>query len=112
MNTNGLISFQRAYVDWTPQPFPLHSIVPLIAPFWDDVDIQQSGAIHYRETADSTMLERAHNLIHGAFTTAANFMPTNIFIATWDHAPGFNERSDVTEVQCNIIMLYGTYTVQ
>ena len=69
---------------------------PLIAPFWDDVDITQFGNIFYRQTSDSALLQRAHDQLHELFSFSGNFTPSTLFIATWDRVAGYAVGSQVS----------------
>lgn len=100
MNTNGILSFQQPFTDFQSRSFPFDSH-PLIAPFWGDVDLVQSGDIFYRETNDSTLLMRVHDNITATLPTEDSFVPTHLFIATWDNVPQYLGDSD--KVKCGLI---------
>ena len=101
MNTNGIISFSRGIATSTPASFPIpagsEGSLELIAPYWADVDIRpsQAGNVLYRETSDPERLSRARSDImrdprlfpEVDFST---FLPTSIFVATWDHVGYYN----------------------
>ena len=101
MNTNGVISFSRGIATSTPASFPIpagsEGSLELIAPYWADVDIRPSraGNVFYRETSDPQLLSRARSDImrdprlfpEVDFST---FLPTSIFVATWDHVGYYN----------------------
>ena len=84
VNTNGIISFQRQFTEFSPRRFPLNNLLPLIAPFWDDVDIRRFGNVFYRKTSNVTLLQRARVQLQELFPSSGNFTPTTLFIATWD----------------------------
>ena len=69
--------------------FPLPDNVPLIAPFWDNVDIERLGNISYRETSDPTLLQKANAQLQELFPSASSFTATTLFIATWDRVAEF-----------------------
>ena len=94
VNTNGHLTFRSGFLAWTPQRFPFFGS-PLIAPFWDDVDIRQFGTIFYRQTSSPTLLQRARNEIQELFPSSGNFSPTRLVIATWDRVAGFGLGSQV-----------------
>ena len=62
----------------------MNSNIPLIAPFWSDVDITRFGNIFYRETSNATFLQRARDQLQELFPSSGDFTPTTLFIATWD----------------------------
>ena len=66
-----------------PKSFPLNDLIPLIAPFWYDVDVR-FGNIFYRQTSNATLLQRARDQLQELFPSSGNFTPTTLFIATWD----------------------------
>ena len=94
VNNNGDISFTRAVTTFTPQAFPLADDLELIAPYWSDVDTRGTGNVWYRETADPDLLERAQKEIRRAFVAHENFVPTYLFVATWDHVGYYNSHTD------------------
>ena len=106
MNTNGVISFTTPVSTFTPLPFPLEGSLQLIAPYWADVDIRPSGSgnVWYRETSDPELIARARSDImrdpllfpEVDFST---FLPTSIFIATWDHVGYFNQNFDKVSIR-------------
>ena len=67
----------------------------LIAPFWDDVDIRSFGNIYYRQTSNATLLRRARDQLQESLPSSGNFIPSILFIATWDTVPGFSAGSRV-----------------
>ncbi|XP_066293398.1 sushi domain-containing protein 2-like [Branchiostoma lanceolatum] len=83
VNTNGVISLLDELWQYTPDPFPLGDGRRLIAPFWADVITWLGGHVMYRETTDSSILERATTDIITAFPELPNFHATWVFIATW-----------------------------
>ena len=77
--------------------FPLSGFnIPLIAPFWDGVNIRRFGRIFYRQTSDSALLQRAQDQLHKLFSFSANFTPSTLFIATWDRVAGYAVGSQVS----------------
>ena len=109
-----MISFTSQVCTFTPEAFPLEGSLQLIAPYWADVDTQSSGSgnVWYRETSDPELIARARSDImrdpllfpQVDFST---FLPTSIFIATWDHVGYYNQRSD--KVSIVKILVYNTF---
>lgn len=58
ISTNGLISFMSAISSYQPQTFPTSYGVPLIAPFWTDMNngAAADGWIFYRQTSEASLL--------------------------------------------------------
>lgn len=76
------------------------SELQIIAPYWADVDTSDSdtdrepGSVWYRESANAELLQKAEKSISSAFVNYENFVPTYLFIATWDHVGYFNGHTD------------------
>ena len=96
MNNNGLISFTNGVSTFTPNSFPLTGSLQLVAPFWGDVDTRGTGTVWYREITDLTspLMARARDQIRGAFVNQRSFVPTSLFIATWDRVGYYNRKTD------------------
>ena len=110
MNKNGIISFQLPFTEYKPQRFPLNNLIPLIAPFWDDVDVGRGGNIFFKETSNANLLQRARDQLQELFPSSGNFTPTTLFIATWDRVPTFVCKFQVSAYM-TIIFLF-TITTQ
>ena len=55
----------------------------MIAPYWTDVDTRVgSGRVYYRESASSSDRTRASSIVRITYST--NFIPTRVFIVTWN----------------------------
>lgn len=94
MNNNGLISFGRSVGSFIPTVVPKPDDRQLIAPFWADVDTNNrsfeiNNTVWYRETSDPALLNKAVQQIQMAFINHPNFLPTFLFIATWDEVRHF-----------------------
>ena len=105
MSTNGIISFQRPFTEFIPQRFPLNNSVPLIAPFWDDVDIRRYGNIFFRVTSNASLLQIAYNQLQKWFPSSGNFTPTTLFTATWDRVPQFAGVSQVSAYMTVLLLV-------
>lgn len=95
MNNNGILSFDEAISQFTPQSFPLGDGRMIIAPYWADVDTRGTGRVWYRETFEASLLARAKNEIRAAFINQIFFEPTTLFIATWDHVGYYSGKTDL-----------------
>ena len=96
VNNNGVISFTTTVSQYTSSPFPLSGNLQLVAPYWGDVDTRGTGTVWYREITDmgSPLLANVSDLIRSAFVGQQTFVPTSLFIATWDHVGYFISRTD------------------
>lgn len=80
--------------------FPLpNRAIPIVAPFWSDVDTRGIGAVWYRQTTDKNLLQRALMDITRDPTLFPvldlhNFSPRLALIATWDHVGYYNAQTD------------------
>ena len=106
VNTNGILSFRVPFTDFTPRMFPLPDNVPVIAPFWDNVDIERFGNISYRETTESTIRQKADAQLKELFPSAGSFTSTRLFIATWDRVAEFEGGS---QVSCLLVNDHNTW---
>lgn len=93
VNTNGVISFLGTMSTYTPSAFPLASHKRLIAPYWTDIDTGNGGDIWYRETTNTTILQKASDDIHSVFPEQFNFQASWMFIATWSDVAFFGADS-------------------
>ena len=103
VNNNGDISFNRQLGVFTPLPFPLNDSnvdLQIIAPYWADVDtsasdtVREPGSVWYRETTDPELLERAQKSVRSSFINHKTFVPTYLFIATWDQVGYYSSHTD------------------
>nr|XP_009937850.1 PREDICTED: nidogen-2 [Opisthocomus hoazin] len=99
VGTNGVISTQdfpreTQYVD---DDFPTD--FPVIAPFLADLDTSgDRGNIYYRQDDSPDVLDQAAGYIRAGFPrTAGSFVPTDVFIATWEDVGAYQELSQDTE---------------
>lgn len=88
VNSNGVLSFRRPFTATETTPFPLSSDDILIAPFWDNIDIEAAGQVLFRITNDLSLRTEIGGVINGLFVT--NFLPDSVFVATWDQVAQFN----------------------
>ena len=86
MNTNGVLSFGQPFPQYSSFGLSFNSIPsspPIIAPFWDDVDIRKGGTIYYRQDNTSQIAEQIRQDISVYFPNIGFFYPTLVFVATW-----------------------------
>ena len=64
---------------------------PIIAPFWNDIDInRRGGTLYYRQESDPVVTEQVLQDISSEFPEAEFFSPSLVFIATWDRVGEFS----------------------
>ena len=95
-----MVSFDAPVSIFTPRSFPINGSLVLLSPYWGDVDTRPSngGFVYYKNTTDSILLTKARNQVRTLFPAFANFTPTFLFIATWDHVGYFNRHTDKVSV--------------
>ena len=82
INTNGIISLGSRYTVYTPTDFAFSS-QPLIAPFWIDLIIGNSGGtISYRFLNDTTAVDSAVNLYNNF--SSPTYVSSCVLLVTWD----------------------------
>ncbi|XP_023579486.1 nidogen-2 isoform X1 [Octodon degus] len=93
VGTNGIISTQdfpreTQYVD---DDFPTD--FPAIAPFLADIDTSQGrGRVLFREDTSPAVLRLAASYVRTGFPrSAAGFIPTHAFLATWERVGAYEE---------------------
>jgi hypothetical protein len=84
VNTNGVLSFGASYILPVATDFNFVSSPPIIAPFWDDIDIRKGGTIYYHQDSNSTITELVQKAVASEYPEAASFQPSLVFVATWD----------------------------
>ena len=102
INTNGVLSFQSPFSGSVPQGFSLSDVSStVIVPFWDTLGIRRFGNIFFRATSNAALLQRAHDQLQELFPSSGNFIPTTLFIATWDRVA---EREGATQVSAYVMV--------
>ena len=97
MNNNGALSFiNGSLLTFTPRKFPLNNSVPVIAPFWADIDTRGIGTVWYRETTDQDIVLKVKDIVLDAFpSTSSGFTATGlIFIGTWERVGYYDSKTN------------------
>ena len=99
VNTNGVLSFGEQFTTSSVASaggFSFESILspPIIAPFWDDVNILDGGLIYYRQVLDSPTADLVRREVISQFPEVDGFFPFMVFVATWDRVAQFNGSND------------------
>ena len=90
MNTNGVLSFGTSHTRALGTNFTILSSPPIIAPFWDDINIVRGGTIYYRQDSNSTVTELVQKALVSEYPEATSFQPSLVFVATWDRVEPFD----------------------
>ena len=93
VNTDGFISAANLGGSVSnPTGFPTTNGL-FIAPFWANVDTTCAGKVYYRETNDSTLLQRALAEIRRGYA-ADSFSPARLLVVTWAQVGYYNCQLD------------------
>lgn len=83
----GVLTFMIPFLEY-PHHFPIALNIPVIAPYWDAVDIRRSVQVLYRSSQDPGLLSEVDAMIGNAF--GRYFNGTSLFISTWDRVEAFS----------------------
>ncbi|CAL1530382.1 unnamed protein product [Lymnaea stagnalis] len=109
VNINGHVSFETdvpSYRADLAMPLGFH----IIAVFLADVDTTTSGRVYYRATADKALLQRAAADIQTYFSGFESFIPTALFIVTWDRVGSYSQQSDKLNTFQLVLMTDGIHS--
>nr|XP_027194219.1 nidogen-2-like [Dermatophagoides pteronyssinus] len=106
VNDNGLVSFLKEIPIFYNAQFPLQ--YPFIAVLYSNVDIRNRGSVYYRETKESSLLDRSTNDVQRYFNDGKNFRTQSLFITTWDNVGRFEKLSDLGNTVQLVIASNGT----
>ena len=101
VSTNGVVSFGDPFTNPSSSPFPLSTNDILIAPFWDDSNVESGGQVLFRLSDNQTLLKQVGSIINDRLEY--DFTPTMLFIVTWNRIPEFRGSPDIVSV---IIITY------
>ena len=92
MNTNGVLSLGQSFTRFSSSGSTFSSIFspPIIAPFWDDVNIIRNGDIYYRQEYSLSIADQVQREIHRQYPDIGFFYPSLVFVATWDRVAAFS----------------------
>ena len=98
MNTNGVLSFgQPFYYPFSSNGLNFGSILtpPIIAPFWDDINVVDGGEIYFRLETEYNITSQLVSEIATQFSEAVKeFLNPSVFVATWDRVAAFDVNYD------------------
>jgi hypothetical protein len=98
INNNGLLSFEAAVPDYTPQDFPVKAPekkgvgAAFVAPFWADVDTRPESSVnkvYFRSTTNQSILDSIKaitdkiQLPQSSCLLSSRFTPKWALVATW-----------------------------
>ncbi|KAM4015666.1 alpha-tectorin-like [Anomaloglossus baeobatrachus] len=92
VNNNGVISFNVAVSQYTPDAFPLTNGEAFVTPFWGDVDNDLGGIVYYRESTDPDLLQKITEDLE-KHLPHLHYKATWAFVATWDKVAYYGSAS-------------------
>jgi hypothetical protein len=118
VHVNGLVTFNRPFLDYQPKVIPTDVNVPMFAVFWADIEMKFGPGIvfyqeHNRYTDDEYIdpLFGTDRLIFAKATTQVQqvlgdtgFIPTNVIVITWQAVspyPSSTTQNEVSNVKSN-----------
>ena len=66
------------------------SFPPIIAPFWNDINVNRGGTIYYRQDITSPIAKQIQQDIYIHFPSIGFFYPSLVFVATWDRVAAYS----------------------
>ena len=111
MNTNGVLSFGESFTRTTSRGSNFDSVFspPIIAPFWDDINIARGGTIYYRQDNSSSIADQVQQDINAQFPDI-EFYPSLVFVATWDRVVRFVGSGDLVNTFQVVVASDGVQT--
>ena len=96
-----MLSFGQPFFNYSSFGANFDSVFspPLIAPFWDDVDVTRGGTIYYRQDNTLSIVEQIQQDISLRFHNIGLFHPSLVFVATWDRVAPFRYSGVVNTFQ-------------
>jgi len=92
INTNGFLSFLSSNSKNFPsKKYPIS--IPLISPFWSDINTLIGGRIFYRESSSSSDFNQAKSDIANIYSSSFN--PSRLYIITWDQVAANDGNSSI-----------------
>ena len=107
-----MLSFGQPYTDTSSggNNFDSVSSPPIIAPFWDDIDIRDGGVIYYRQDFSSSTADVVRQGVMSQYPEVGFFFPSLVFVATWDRVARFNARDGLRNTFQAVIASDGSRT--
>ena len=92
VNTNGVVSLKEPFTSTSSSGSNFDSVSspPIIAPFWDDININNGGVIYYRQDFSSLAADLVRQEVSSQYPEVGSFYPSLVFVATWDRVAAFS----------------------
>ena len=87
-----MLSLERPFTDFSSNGFNFNDVSspPIIAPFWDDINVIIGGTIYYRQDFSSSVAGQVQQEIYAQYPNVGFFYPSLVFVATWDRVAAFS----------------------
>ena len=109
ISSNGLVSFGVPYTSYIPKLFPIDR--PVVAPFWDDIDLNGLGNMSYNifnSTSSSNAIQKVNNFV--SLEENLTFSADWILVVQWlNVCPWTNSQCNGINVSLNIFCIYHVY---
>ncbi|CAN2391630.1 Nidogen-like [Pristimantis euphronides] len=92
VNNNGVISFNTAVSQYTPDAFPLTNGETFVTPFWGDVDNDLGGDVYYRESTEPELMQKITEDMKKHLPNL-HYESTWAFVATWHEVAYYGSAS-------------------
>ena len=103
------MSFGVPYTAVSPKLFPI--VTPVVAPFWDDIDLRGLGNISYNifnSTSSSNVIQQVNNFV--SLEVNLTFSADWILVVQWlNVCPFSNSQCNGINVSLNIFCIYHVY---
>ena len=98
VNTNGVVSLREPFTSTSSSGSNFDSVSspPVIAPFWDDININNGGVVYYRQDFSSFAADLVRQEVSSQYPEVGSFYPSLLFVATWDRVAAFNSNVNVS----------------
>ena len=104
VGTNGYFTF-ATFTGYQPFLFYDNTTVPLVAPFFADIDIRQGGQICYEihtEANSLSILSQVNLVINDHAET--DFYGEWMLVATWDNVPPYGSDNTTVRVHFRVVV--------
>jgi len=88
-NTNGHVTFDAPYDEYSPESLPDLDVPSMVAVYWTDFNTKDGGGLWARVTENRLDLEKAKSIISAS--GQSDFEPLAAFISTWHEVANYGQ---------------------
>ena len=99
ISSNGLLSFGTLFTSYSPTSFPLSSVV-VIAPFWDDIILTNTGIVRYGIVTSTCVINKVETFLK--LNQNINLEIDWVFVTKWENVCPFGN-SNCAQVSHHIL---------